>query len=195
MEKIVVLTGAGISAESGLGTFRDAAGLWSAFNLEDVATPDGYGRDPGLVHRFYNARRANCAHAEPNAAHAALARLEAEWSGEVVLVTQNIDDLHERAGSRQVIHMHGEVLRALCADCGYRWDAEPVMSPETGCPACDRRAARPDVVWFGEMPYRMEEIATSAKPTCSWRSGLPARSIRPPASWPRRERRGRQPSN
>ena len=159
MSTIVILTGAGISAESGLGTFRDAGGLWAQYDLEDVATPQGYARDPALVHAFYNARRANCAGAAPNDAHRALARLEAEWPGEVVLVTQNIDDLHERAGHRTVIHMHGELAGALCADCDHRWDAAAEMSPRTACPACGRAAARPDVVWFGEMPYRMDEIA------------------------------------
>ena len=157
--KIVILTGAGISAESGLGTFRDVGGIWDRYDLEEVATPEGYARDPALVHEFYNARRANLLGAAPNAAHAALARLEAEWPGEVVLVTQNIDDLHERAGSRSVIHMHGELMQALCAACAHRWDAAPEMSPETLCPSCGSTAARPDVVWFGEIPYRMEEIA------------------------------------
>jgi NAD-dependent deacetylase len=159
MEKIVILTGAGVSAESGLGTFRDAGGLWARHDLEEVATPQGYARDPALVHAFYNARRANCLSARPNAAHRALARLEAEWPGEVVLVTQNIDDLHERAGQARVIHMHGELLRALCAACDHRWPAPPEMSPATACPACGGAAARPDVVWFGEIPYRMDEIA------------------------------------
>ncbi|MEE4120439.1 MAG: NAD-dependent deacylase [Paracoccaceae bacterium] len=159
MEKIVILTGAGISAESGLGTFRDAGGLWARYDLEDVATPQGYARDPALVHAFYNARRANCLSAEPNTAHLALARLGEAWPGEVVLVTQNIDNLHERAGQARVIHMHGELMRALCAACDHRWDAPPEMSPETACPDCAGEAARPDVVWFGELPYRMDEIA------------------------------------
>lgn len=158
MGKIVILTGAGVSAESGLGTFRDRGGLWARYDLKEVATPEGYARDPGLVHAFYNARRVNCRDAAPNAAHRALARLEAEHPGEVVLVTQNIDDLHERAGHREVMHMHGELTRALCAACGHRWDAPLEMSVETACPSCGRRAARPDVVWFGEMPYRMDEI-------------------------------------
>jgi NAD-dependent deacetylase len=156
--KIVILTGAGISAESGLGTFRDAGGLWSAYDLADVATPEGFARDPGLVHRFYNARRANCLAAHPNAAHHALARLQHFTKGETVIVTQNIDDLHERGGAENVIHMHGELLRALCAACGHRWDAAPEMAPADPCPACGRPATRPDVVWFGEMPYRMDEI-------------------------------------
>ena len=158
MSKIVILTGAGVSAESGLGTFRDAGGLWERYDLEQVATPQGYARDPALVHAFYNARRSNCLEAAPNAAHRALARLEAAWPGEVVLVTQNIDDLHERAGQRRVLHMHGELLRALCAACDHRWKAAVEMSPETVCPRCGAAAARPDVVWFGEIPYRMDEI-------------------------------------
>ena len=158
MDNIVILTGAGVSAESGLGTFRDAGGLWSRYNLEDVATPEGYARDPDLVHAFYNARRANCLDATPNAAHLALARLEARWPDAVTVVTQNIDDLHERAGSDAVIHMHGELLRALCAGCGHRWDAPREMDAATPCPACRQPAARPDVVWFGEIPYHMDRI-------------------------------------
>jgi NAD-dependent deacetylase len=156
--KIVILTGAGISAESGLGTFRDADGLWTRFSLDDVATPEGFARDPGRVHDFYNARRANCINAEPNAAHRALARLQSDWPGDLVLVTQNIDDLHERAGSTGVIHMHGEIRRARCADCGQRWAAPPVLSVDIPCPACGRKGARPDVVWFGEIPYHMDAI-------------------------------------
>jgi NAD-dependent deacetylase len=157
--KTVILTGAGISAESGLGTFRDAGGLWSEYDLEDVATPEGFARDPALVHRFYNARRANCLGAAPNEAHRALARLQDFGHGEVVIVTQNIDDLHERGGAHGVIHMHGELMRARCAACGARWDAPPEMHPHDPCPACARAATRPDVVWFGEMPCFMDEIA------------------------------------
>jgi len=156
--KIVILTGSGISAESGLGTFRDEGGLWSEYDLEEVATPEGFARDPALVHRFYNARRANCLGAAPNAAHAALARLQDFTKGDTVIVTQNIDDLHERGGAQGVIHMHGELLRALCATCGHRWDAPSDMAPKDPCPACGAPATRPDVVWFGEMPYHMEEI-------------------------------------
>ncbi|MEL6643197.1 MAG: NAD-dependent deacylase [Pseudomonadota bacterium] len=158
MEKIVILTGAGISAESGLGTFRDVGGIWDQYDLEEVATPEGYARNPALVHEFYNARRANCLEAAPNAAHHALARLEAARPGAVTIITQNIDDLHERAGSRAVIHMHGELLRALCGACGHRWDAPRQMGAQNPCPACNALAARPDVVWFGEMPYHMERI-------------------------------------
>jgi NAD-dependent deacetylase len=158
MRRIVILTGAGVSAESGLGTFRDKGGLWTRYDLSEVATPEGFARNPALVHDFYNARRANALEAAPNAAHAALARLQAGHGG-VTLVTQNIDDLHERGGSRDVIHMHGEITRALCAACGARWDAPRVMSPGDACPACGAAATRPDIVWFGEFPYHMERIA------------------------------------
>lgn len=159
MGRIVILTGAGISAESGLGTFRDEGGLWARHRIEDVATPEGFARDPALVHRFYNIRRAQAAAARPNAAHAALARLEAESSDVVTLVTQNVDDLHRRAGSHHVLQMHGRLAGALCDVCGHQWEAPPEMDEETPCPACHRAAARPDVVWFGEYPHYMEEIA------------------------------------
>lgn len=158
MEKIVILTGAGISAESGLGTFRDEGGLWTQYALEDVATPEGFARDPVLVHDFYNARRAHAAEAEPNPAHLALARLEQAHGGEVLIVTQNVDGLHEKAGCRNVLHMHGQLDRALCAGCGHRWEAPLAMSVEDACPACGAKAVRPDVVWFGEMPYHMDRI-------------------------------------
>lgn len=158
MTRIVILTGAGVSAESGLGTFRDKGGLWDRYDLGQVATPEGFARNPALVHDFYNARRANALDAAPNAAHRALARLQGARAG-VTLVTQNIDDLHERGGARAVIHMHGQITRALCAACGARWDASRVMGPRDACPACGARAVRPDIVWFGEMPYHMERIA------------------------------------
>lgn len=156
-ERIVILTGAGISAESGLGTFRDEGGLWAQHAIEDVATPEAFARDPALVHAFYNARRKQAAEAGPNPAHAALARLERE-AGEMLIVTQNVDDLHERAGSRNVIHMHGRLAGALCHGCGHRWDAPLEMQPSDRCPACQAQATRPDVVWFGEIPYGMEVI-------------------------------------
>lgn len=155
--RIVILTGAGISAESGLATFRDADGLWAQHRIEDVATPEAFARDPARVHGFYNARRRQAAGAEPNAAHRALARLQAEWRGEVVIVTQNVDDLHEKAGAR-VLHMHGALAGALCAACAHRWVAPPKMDMRDLCPACQRAETRPDIVWFGEMPYFMEEI-------------------------------------
>jgi len=158
MEKIVILTGAGISAESGLGTFRDEGGLWAQHRIEDVATPEGFARDPELVHRFYNARRSQARAAKSNPAHVALARLQTRFKGEVVLVTQNVDGLHEAGGARDVMHMHGTLDGALCAACDHRWRAPDEMSPSTPCPACAAPAARPDVVWFGEMPYEMDLI-------------------------------------
>ena len=158
-EHIFILTGAGISAESGLGTFRDAGGLWEKYDLAQVATPEGYAADPDLVLGFYNARRKNCSAAEPNAAHHALVRLEREWPGRLTLVTQNIDDLHERAGSGQVMHMHGQIMRALCACCRHRWGWSGDMARSDRCPGCGQPdCTRPDVVWFGEMPYLMDEI-------------------------------------
>ncbi|NKX43414.1 Sir2 family NAD-dependent protein deacetylase [Roseicyclus persicicus] len=158
MTRIVILTGAGVSAESGLGTFRDKGGLWTRYDLSEVATPGGFARNPALVHEFYNARRANALDAAPNAAHRALARLQGARAG-VTLVTQNIDDLHERGGAREVIHMHGQITRALCAACGARWEAPRAMHPADACPGCAARATRPDIVWFGEVPYHMERIA------------------------------------
>lgn len=158
MEKIVILTGAGISAESGLGTFRDEDGLWARHRIEDVATPEGFARNPALVHEFYNARRVQAAAAQPNAAHTALARLERDFAGEVLIITQNVDGLHETAGSRNVLHMHGTLAGALCGACGHRWTAPAQMHPGQICPECAAPAGRPDVVWFGEMPYHMDEI-------------------------------------
>ncbi|MFN6977979.1 MAG: NAD-dependent deacylase [Gemmobacter sp.] len=156
--RILVLTGAGVSAESGLGTFRDAGGLWARHDLADLATPEGFARNPALVHDFYNARRADARAAAPNAAHRALAALAEGGGDAVTLVTQNIDDLHERAGARDVIHVHGAINRACCAACGHRWDAPAVMHPADPCPACAAPATRPDVVWFGEMPRHMDRI-------------------------------------
>ncbi|WP_170414381.1 MULTISPECIES: NAD-dependent deacylase [Ruegeria] len=158
MEKIVILTGAGISAESGLGTFRDEGGLWAQHRIEDVATPEGFARDPALVHRFYNARRVQAAKAKSNAAHAALARLQMDFPGEVVIVTQNVDSLHESGGAEHVIHMHGTLAGAFCPACSHRWASPPEMAVGEPCPACGAATARPDVVWFGEMPYHMDAI-------------------------------------
>lgn len=156
MERIVILSGAGLSAESGLGTFRDAGGLWSQYDLADVATPEGYVADPAKVLGFYNARRANMRDSAPNAAHRALAHLS-EQPG-VTLVTQNIDNLLEQAGARDVIHMHGELARAMCHACEARWDAPTVQETDHTCPRCQTAACRPDVVWFGEIPYHMPRI-------------------------------------
>lgn len=157
-DRIVILTGAGVSAESGLGTFRDKDGLWTRYDLAEVATPEGFARNPALVHDFYNARRANALDAQPNAAHHALARLERDWRGDVLIVTQNVDDLHERAGSRNVLHMHGALTGALCAACDHRWSAPRAMQPDAPCPACAAPRTRPDIVWFGEIPYHMDQI-------------------------------------
>jgi len=156
--RIVVLTGAGISAESGVPTFRDADGLWEGHRVEDVATPAAFERQPDVVHRFYDARRAALAAVEPNPAHHALARLEAAFGDDLLVVTQNVDDLHERAGSTRVLHMHGELLSALCGGCGGRfpWSDDLVGLPH--CPGCQSPGLRPDVVWFGEIPYELDRI-------------------------------------
>lgn len=156
---IVVLTGAGISAESGVRTFRDQDGLWEKHRIEDVATPEGFARDPGLVQRFYNARRAQLREVHPNAAHTALARLEARWPGELLVVTQNVDDLHERAGSRKLIHMHGELLKARCQRCGGVEPCEGDLDASSLCAHCGTHGRmRPHIVWFGEIPLEMECI-------------------------------------
>ena len=163
---IVVLTGAGISAESGVATFRAADGLWEGHRVDEVATPEGFARDPRLVHAFYDARRARLAEVEPNAAHRALARLDAEWPGELLLVTQNVDDLHERAGSRRLIHMHGELKRGWCLGCDQRFGWAGPMGAGAVCPSCGEGGlVRPDIVWFGEMPYEMERIEAALR-TC-----------------------------
>lgn len=156
---IVILTGAGISAESGVETFRDRDGIWSKVDFRDVATPEGFSRDPARVHDFYNQRRRGLSSVRPNAAHHALARLDRDFPGDLLLVTQNIDDLHEQAGSRRLVHMHGELARALCGNCGQRADWPGDMDTGSICPACTSRGwMRPDVVWFGEMPYHMDKI-------------------------------------
>jgi NAD-dependent deacetylase len=155
---IVILTGAGISAESGLRTFRDADGLWENHRVEDVATPEAFARRPALVYRFYNERRRGLAGVRPNAAHEALARLEAAWPGDFLLVTQNVDDLHDRAGSRRLLHMHGELLKARCLACRtvLPWPGD--LDADDRCPACRHGRLRPHIVWFGERPLEMERI-------------------------------------
>lgn len=158
IRNIVVLTGAGISAESGVATFRGPDGLWEGRRVETVCTPEALARDPALVHQFYDERRAGLASVAPNAAHRALARLDAEWPGELLIVTQNVDDLHERAGARRLVHMHGELLSALCAKCGGRQRWEGAMPPGSACGACGQDMLRPDIVFFGEMPYAMDAI-------------------------------------
>ncbi len=165
--RIFVLTGAGVSAESGLSTFRDksGSGLWARFDPMRLATPEAFARTPETVHEFYNFRRRSLLAAQPNAAHAALARLQREFAskgGAATFVTQNIDDLHERGGARDVIHMHGELLKARCAACGDLRDQRADLSTADRCAACGRVGAmRPHVVWFGETPLRMEEIAAA----------------------------------
>jgi len=158
IRNIVILTGAGISAESGIDTFRGGGGLWEQHRVEDVATPEAFARDPELVLRFYDMRREAIQTKQPNPAHFALARLDAEWPGELLIVTQNVDDLHERAGAKRVLHMHGEHLNAWCTWCDVRSSWRGPLLNRPPCPACGARALRPDVVWFGEMPYRMDEI-------------------------------------
>lgn len=156
---IVILTGAGISAESGVPVFRGADGLWEGHRVEDVATPEGFARDPETVHQFYNGRRAKLLQVEPNAAHVALAKLAREYPGRVTLVTQNIDDLHERAGSPDVIHMHGELLKSRCGACGAVVECRGDLSRASICGACGAiDCMRPHVVWFGEIPFQMGVI-------------------------------------
>ncbi|HEV2595081.1 MAG TPA: NAD-dependent deacylase [Sphingomicrobium sp.] len=159
IRNIVILTGAGISAESGLATFRGPDGLWEGHRVEDVATPEAFRRDPALVHAFYDARRAKLRTVEPNRAHRALARLDAAWPGDLLLVTQNVDDLHERAGSQRLLHMHGELTKGWCLSCGARFAWEGEMGEHASCPTCSIEGrVRPDIIWFGEMPYGMERI-------------------------------------
>jgi NAD-dependent deacetylase len=158
IRNIVILTGAGLSAESGIGTFRDKGGLWEEHRVEDVATPQGFAHDPDLVLRFYDMRRAAIQLAAPNAAHWALAALDAAWHGNLLIVTQNVDDLHERAGAKRLLHMHGEHLKAWCTACDARVTWREPLSTRPACPVCGVSALRPDIVWFGEMPYRMDEI-------------------------------------
>lgn len=156
---IVILTGAGISVESGIMTFRAEDGLWAGHRVEDVATPEAFMRDPEQVQDFYNTRRSHLKTVEPNSAHLALAELEREWPGKVTLITQNIDDLHERAGSHHLIHMHGELkkVRCLMTDTVYPWDRD--VTTEERCECCNEFGTlRPHIVWFGEMPFGMDRI-------------------------------------
>lgn len=161
---IVILTGAGISRESGLHTFRDADGIWAQVRIEDVATPQAFARDPDRVHGFYNARRRAVMDPAviPNAAHDALVRLERAWKGPFQLVTQNVDDLHDRAGSRQLIHMHGELLKIRCTGCGMIGPHVDDLGVHDRCDQCGRTGSlRPHIVWFGEMPLQMDAIGAA----------------------------------
>lgn len=159
IRNIVILTGAGISAESGLATFRGPDGLWEGHLVEDVCTPEAFVRDWALVQKFYDERRAKLAAVTPNPAHESLARLDAGWPGELLIVTQNVDDLHERAGARRLLHMHGELKSAWCTACGIRVRWEEALGGGPACPGCNVSGGlRPDIVWFGEMPYGMDRI-------------------------------------
>ena len=162
---IVVLTGAGISAESGLATFRDTGGIWSRVRIEDVATPEAFARDPARVHAFYDARRLQLSDPaiQPNAAHFALVRLAREYPSPVLVVTQNVDDLHDRAGQPALLHMHGELAKARCLRCGSVSPFEGAGLASASCPACGAQALRPCVVWFGEIPVHMDEIEEALK--------------------------------
>lgn len=166
---IVVLTGAGISQESGLATFRDADGIWAKVRIEDVATPEAFARDPARVHAFYDARRVQLRDPgiQPNAAHHALARLAHEHPGPVLVVTQNVDDLHDRAGQPSLLHMHGELLKARCLRCGAVSPFDGVSLALASCPACGAQSLRPHVVWFGEVPLHMDEIEDALEVRCA----------------------------
>jgi len=162
--RIAILTGAGVSAESGLGTFRDKDGLWSQYDLAEVATPEGYARNPDLVLDFYTMRRANARGAVANTAHHALGRLGQSAAHSVTLITQNIDDLHEQGGARDVIHIHGSLFEALCAACGHVWPHREDMTVTDACPACKTTGTvRPNIVWFGEIPYRMDDCVAAVE--------------------------------
>lgn len=158
--RLVVLSGAGLSAESGVPTFRGADGLWEGYRIEEVATPEAFLRTPELVHRFYNLRRAALKTVQPNAAHHALARLERAWSGSFLHVTQNVDDLCERAGAQRLLHMHGELLRVRCIACAWQTTWEGELETGSICRECGRSGVlRPDIVWFGETPYHLDVVA------------------------------------
>lgn len=158
IERVVILTGAGLSAESGVPTFRGPDGLWEGERVEDVATPGAFARDPLRVQRFYDARRARLAEVQPNPAHLALGRLDRGWPHELLIVTQNVDDLHERAGATRLLHMHGELVSAWCRACDARNPWRGPLADGPPCPACGAPALRPDIVWFGEIPYHMGSI-------------------------------------
>lgn len=157
LKNIVILTGAGISAESGLKTFRASDGLWEGHRIEDVATPEAYARNPDLVNEFYNLRRAQLKEVNPNIAHFALAKLENEWPHEVLIITQNVDDLHERAGSKNLIHIHGELLKVRCTETNEILNWENDILPDTPSPFSKYGDLRPHIVWFGEMPLFMDK--------------------------------------
>ena len=161
IQKITILTGAGISAESGISTFRDQNGLWENHDINDVATPQGFAKNPDLVYKFYNQRREQLLSPKikPNIAHEALAKLEREFKGSVLLITQNVDDLHERGGSSNLLHMHGELMKMRCQRSRKVFDSPAELNASTICPCCEEEGnLRPHIVWFGEMPFHMHEI-------------------------------------
>ena len=159
---IVILTGAGVSAESGVATFRGPDGTWEGHRVEDVATPQAFARDPQLVQNFYDQRRAKVQTVDPNPAHMALARLDHQWQGDLLLITQNVDDLHDRAGSKRLLHMHGELLQAWCLACDQRCQWTGPLLDHPPCPNCSESGTlRPDIVWFGEIPYQMDQIESA----------------------------------
>jgi len=163
IESIVILTGAGVSAESGLATFRGPGGLWEGRRVEEICTPEALETNRDLVLEFYDQRRRALAGVEPNAAHKALAWLDSVWPGDLLIVTQNVDDLHERAGAKRLVHMHGALNSALCEGCGGRSPFTGDMLDDPACPSCGRRSLRPDIVFFGEMPYEMERIEAALR--------------------------------
>jgi NAD-dependent deacetylase len=192
---IVILTGAGISKESGIDTFRDADGLWTRVNLEEVATIEAWHRDPAKVLDFHNAGRAFFAgrNITPNAAHRALARLEREWPGEVLVVTQNIDLLHEGAGSRNVLHMHGQAGKLRCMACETVTDSDVELSVKTVCVSCGAVGqTRPHVVWFGEMPLHMDAIMAALDGCGLFISIGTSGAVYPAAGFVQHVRRGRR---
>lgn len=161
IQKITILTGAGISAESGIKTFRDQNGLWENHDINDVATPQGFAKNPSLVYEFYNQRRAQLLSSDvaPNLAHEALVKLEQEFKGSVLLITQNVDNLHERAGSKNILHMHGELMKMRCMRTRKVYQAHEVLDGQTKCECCqDKGTLRPHIVWFGETPFYMDDI-------------------------------------
>ncbi len=169
LTNIVILTGAGISAESGIAPFRSSAAAWDDSRMEELCSADAFAADRYRIHDFHDARRAELERAAPNAAHRALARLEEHWAregrGEFTLITQNVDNLHERAGSGEVLHMHAELNAARCENCERRFPWHRDLAVREDCPVCDEPALRPDVVLFGETPYhkrRAEEVCVRA---------------------------------
>jgi NAD-dependent deacetylase len=165
-KNIVILTGAGISAESGIKTFRDHNGLWENYRVEEVASPEGFNNNPELVHRFYNLRRRQLISDEvkPNPAHEAIANFTNDFKGQLTIITQNVDNLHERAGSIDVLHMHGELLKMFCLRCQSRFQILFDLSKDDACQSCKATGSlRPDIVWFGEMPYHMDKINRALK--------------------------------